>query len=363
MCSSDLQTHHSKERMILLTVAREPEDLSQFLCEPASWKEFDALINSMVSTPQTSLDNLVKEFPWSKVALTKMPQQQRLIVGLYGGDKKIGVMVHALNLSGYRRAERILNGTKIIKQTKDGDDEMAHFERVFDRTTVKEDGQPPMAAFKFTCHKCGTVDTFPLGTKGNGIAMALVQQKMRHRGWEIGNRASGDTCPDCIAAKQKKRNKEPEKESNVVKFVKADEPPTMSREDRRLIFAKIDEVYLDETIGYSEGWTDSRVAEDLGVPVAWVKTIRAENFGEERSNAALLANLEEAKWTLGEAKKIHDEIKASLQTAMDAVAISTKAIAEANDQIKSSKVAMNNLGHQIVRQEGKIEELRKSMGK
>ena len=94
-----------------------------------------------------------------------------------------------------------------------------------------------------------------------------------------------------------------------------------------------------------------------------VKTIRAENFGEERSNAALLANLEEAKWTLGEAKKIHDEIKASLQTAMDAVAISTKAIAEANDQIKSSKVAMNNLGHQIVRQEGKIEELRKSMGK
>ena len=179
-----LQTRHSKERMILLTVAQEPEDLSQCLLEPASWKEFDALINSMVSTPQTSLDNLVKEFPWSKVALTKMPQQQRLIVGLYGGDKKIGVMVHALNLSGYRRAERILNGTKIIKQTKDGDDEMAHFERVFDRTTVKEDGQPPMAAFKFTCHKCGTVDTFPLGTKGNGIAMALVQQKMRHR--EIG---------------------------------------------------------------------------------------------------------------------------------------------------------------------------------
>ena len=75
------------------------------------------------------------------------------------------------------------------------------------------------------------------------------------------------------------------------------------------------------------------------------------------------SNLEEAKWTLGEAKKIHDEVKASLQTAMDAVAISTKAIAEANDQIKSSKVAMNNLGHQIVRQEGKIEELRKSMGK
>lgn len=240
---------------------------------------------------------------------------------------------------------------------------MSHFERVFDRTTVKEDGQPPMAAFKFTCHKCGATDTFPLGNKGNGIAMALVQQKMRHRGWEIGNRASGDTCPDCIAARQKKRNKEPEKESNVVNFIKAEEPPTMSREDRRLIFAKIDEVYLDETLGYSDGWTDSRVAEDLGVPLAWVKTIRAENFGEERSNAALLANLEEAKWTLNEAKKIHDEIKSSLQTAMDAAAIANKALTEANDQIKSSKVAMNNLGHQIVRQEGKIEELRKSMGK
>lgn len=149
----------------------------------------------------------------------------------------------------------------------------------------------------------------------------------------------------------------------MVNFIKAEEPPTMSREDRRLIFAKIDEVYLDETTGYSDGWTDSRVAEDLGVPLAWVKTIRAENFGEERSNAALLANLEEAKWTLNEAKKIHDEIKSSLQTAMDAAAIANKALTEANDQIKSSKVSMNNLGHQIVRQEGKIEELRKSMGK
>jgi len=358
-----LPTHHSKERMILLTMAREPEDLLQFLLEPASWKEFDDLINSIRVSPQTSLDNLVKEFPWSKVALTKMPQQQRLTVGLYGEGRKLGMMIHALNLSGYRRAERILSGQKIIKQKANGDDEMSHFERVFDRTTVKEDGQPPMAAFKFTCHKCGATDTFPLGNKGNGIAMALVQQKMRHRGWEIGNRASGDTCPDCIAARQKKRNKEPEKESNVVNFIKAEEPPTMSREDRRLIFAKIDEVYLDETTGYSDGWTDSRVAEDLGVPLAWVKTIRAENFGEERSNAALLANLEEAKWTLNEAKKIHDEIKSSLQTAMDAAAIANKALTEANDQIKSSKVSMNNLGHQIVRQEGKIEELRKSMGK
>jgi hypothetical protein len=134
--NGSLQTHHSKERMILLTTAAEPESLLQFLFEPASWKEFDALINSMVSAPRTSLDSLVSAFPWSKRALTKMPQQQRLIAGLFGDQKPMGILAHALNLSGFRRAERILSGKKIITQRKNGDDEMAHFERVFDRTTI-----------------------------------------------------------------------------------------------------------------------------------------------------------------------------------------------------------------------------------
>ncbi len=79
----------------------------------------------------------------------------------------------------------------------------------------------------------------------------------------------------------------------------------MTRDERRLIWAKLDEVYVDEKAGYSAGWTDARLAEDLGVPRAWVSTIRDENFGPDQSEelqrtvaearAVMAANTEHAK--------------------------------------------------------------------
>jgi hypothetical protein len=63
------------------------------------------------------------------------------------------------------------------------------------------------------------------------------------------------------------------------------EPPVeMGRDDRRIIFAKLDEVYLSAEQGYSSGWTDHRIAADLGVPRAWVEQVREEMFGPARDN-------------------------------------------------------------------------------
>jgi len=239
---------------------------------------------------------------------------------------------------------------------------MAMFERQFVRSIIKEPGNPPAAAYKFTCSKCGKEESLPLGSKSGGIPLALVKQRMLHKGWEIGNRASSDICPQCLSSHNKK-SKEPKKENNVVNFIKAEEPPTMTREDRRLIFAKIDEVYLDENTGYSNDWTDQRVADDLGVPVAWVRNIRAENFGEERSNSAVLKQLEEAKEVLSQAKKLHDQAKA------DIVKMSTHAqsiMAEFNkvqSQLTRSQKDLNSLNHEIARQETKISDVWKSLGK
>ena len=46
------------------------------------------------------------------------------------------------------------------------------------------------------------------------------------------------------------------------------EPPrgerAMSRDERRLIIEKMREVYLNETVGYKEDWSDHKVAEDMG---------------------------------------------------------------------------------------------------
>lgn len=61
-------------------------------------------------------------------------------------------------------------------------------------------------------------------------------------------------------------------------------PPEMTKEDRRIIFAEIDTHYLDETTGYATDYNDKRIAEGLKVPLAWVRTIREENFGPEKSS-------------------------------------------------------------------------------
>lgn len=56
--------------------------------------------------------------------------------------------------------------------------------------------------------------------------------------------------------------------------IKAEAPPAMTRDDKRIINLKLHEVYINETIGYDADWTDHRVAESLGIPRALVSQVR-----------------------------------------------------------------------------------------
>ena len=78
----------------------------------------------------------------------------------------------------------------------------------------------------------------------------------------------------------------------------------MTREDRRIIFEKLNEVYLNDKVGYAQGWTDEKVATDLGVPRAWVRLIREENFGDEVGNEDIRKSFEEGEKLIAEIKKI-----------------------------------------------------------
>ena len=83
----------------------------------------------------------------------------------------------------------------------------------------------------------------------------------------------------------------------------ADAPREMTRDDRRIIFAKLNDVYIDEKQGYSGTWTDKSVAAYLGVPWAWVAKIRDENFGAERSNEEARELLKQARTFAADAAK------------------------------------------------------------
>jgi hypothetical protein len=191
----------------------------------------------------------------------------------------------------------------------------------FDACTVRVCGQQQRGA-RATCGYCPTTNTVRVNTfaHGSGEDDEKVERHVRRKfealGWKVGRTAKDNRCPKCfsaikLAAKNRQRAKEreeamthPAPDEKVVPMKPAIEPHrALTRDDRRIIFNKIDEVYAGEKVGYSAGWNDERIAKDLGVPRGWVAKIRDENFGpdvDERETQVLV----EAKALLTEIKAI-----------------------------------------------------------
>jgi hypothetical protein len=64
-------------------------------------------------------------------------------------------------------------------------------------------------------------------------------------------------------------------------------PAPMDKTTHRIIFAKLNDVYLDEKTGYQGDWNDAKVATDLGIDAAHVAEVRSSFFGPE-TNASLM---------------------------------------------------------------------------
>ena len=81
----------------------------------------------------------------------------------------------------------------------------------------------------------------------------------------------------------------------------ADPPETPTFEDKRTINRKLGEVYINEHTGYADGWSDKKVADTLGYPVAWVADIRERDYGPVRIN-------EEAVLFAAKVQEMNDEL-------------------------------------------------------
>lgn len=145
-----------------------------------------------------------------------------------------------------------------------------------------------------TCQACQITEYVKTQTGHRRLPAVGVAQALRNRGWQIGSTARKDRCPDCVAAAKKhkhpaKEGDEEMREAPVVELrppmpgASEHEPREMTREARRIVFAKLEEVYFDEKTGYTKGWHDQRVAEELNYPRKWVETIRDENFGPQKA--------------------------------------------------------------------------------
>ena len=79
------------------------------------------------------------------------------------------------------------------------------------------------------------------------------------------------------------------------------------------------DVYLDERRGYDDGWSDKRVATDLGIPLAWVTRLRAENFGPKNYNSEAEAVVASAKAVIGRIDRDSKDINNALALVTDMV--------------------------------------------
>lgn len=192
-------------------------------------------------------------------------------------------------------------------------------ERTFCRTVIGE-GQTKTPAYKITCSQCSKVDKIGIGKNSGSLPSDLITKKFKQRGWGVGNKGKDDICHDCFqtrtikklnhimrnpgnSAQEVERNLDtldqileqvqevrPTIEAKIEMEIEKEKamnfdpklPPQMTKEDRRIIFGEIDSHYLDETRGYEMDYNDGRIAKSLDVPLAWVRTIREDNFGPER---------------------------------------------------------------------------------
>jgi hypothetical protein len=182
-----------------------------------------------------------------------------------------------------------------------------------DRFTVRD--APGGRGYLITCSECGETDTVQPNGRAGTMPPQIIQQKFRQKGWNVGSTHRKDLCPECNGAKEVKaytvdknlrvEPKDIQRPTNVIQITKEPAvatPMQISRDDRRIILAKLNEVYLDETTGYRPGWSDNRVADDLGVMSTWVSQLRLENFGD-LGVSALDAQIRE------EAAKIRDALQ------------------------------------------------------
>lgn len=182
--------------------------------------------------------------------------------------------------------------------------------RNFPIERINRDGITINAA-KIECCDCGSA---AYSTSRAGLSPKVHEQYFRNRGWTVGNGPRRDKCPSCM-------NKGKPKLS-VVKMEKPkpEKPREMTRDERLIIMDKIRDVHDGDR--YGSGWSDKKVAEDLGVPTAWVSDIRENVLMFQGAHDEVFdAFMEMAAPVIADMKNMANSIRVQLETTK---AIETK---------------------------------------
>lgn len=210
-----------------------------------------------------------------------------------------------------------------------------------------------------SCCNCPNEATSNCGSGSGAIGPEMLNRRFTRQGWYVGRTASAHICPDCNIPRQRAapepvEETKPVKEkpfssaltadtitadkfgpSKIVGTVSSDSVKEgtlvpnlapkreLSFADRRIINAKLEEVYENELVGYRKDHSDTSVAKDLGVIEAWVAEVRAANFGPAAGNEAaqqLRTEIADLRSQHAEWVKVGESIARQLASVSDRLA-------------------------------------------
>jgi hypothetical protein len=205
-------------------------------------------------------------------------------------------------------------------------EEIDRMQHVFERTTLTPEAGMARSGYKITCCRCGRVEELVASGHTGSLPQTVINKKFQQKGWKTGRKAVG---PCCLAPKPAKFIAEEAMKSaptlpkvptktidsvatqiNSQSPVAIEPPREMTAADKRKVFRAIDDQWDEGKGRYIGAASDQHIADTLGVPRAWVREVREENFGKSQRN-------EDIDKLIGDAKNLRAEAARNAATALD----------------------------------------------
>ena len=225
-------------------------------------------------------------------------------------------------------------------------------QRIFPQDHVEHTEGHWVRAYRIQCGNpsCMEIEKVSINTSGSSGGddsdqlNRRAQRKFEEQGWKIGKRDKDDRCPLCVNSSATVIPMPPPAESSVradllQTTAPAPLPPyatqddnaflkpksgagqlahggrAITREDKRAIAAKLEDVWSNQEHGYQSGWSDNRVAKDMRCPIGWVADVRDDMFGPVGESPELRAIMAEAQEVFTAMKETRAEVQRNIGAA------------------------------------------------
>lgn len=305
--------------------------------------------------------------PSTMAGITSPMWKQYLVHSRNRNDRRKGAVLKIadLDISGYEFVS--------IEKDKDMAENLRKFEDVYKFVDGKR-----LNGLRIRCSRCqAKMDYYK---EGGTATPRNAEKHFTNNGWTVGDHPRKDLCyTHANERKDKPVVKLPDAVQTPAPIMSSDDasvtatkmaaavnegekikltlvkPPEreMDKADKRLIYLKLNEVYVDEKTGYSDNWDDEKVAADLGVPVGWVASVRDADFGPMLNKNVLVGKFDDLIKLAQNLERTIVLIDKKIEQSVELDKKLTAQLAEMNAAVERSE----QLVKELERQDEKTEEV------